>query len=226
VTRTRRDDAAGRPNVAVIAALAVIGIALLAVVLVSVLGGDDDGETSAGDTIPTPGASLSPECQQIHEGHNVMSWNPTMADEMAECAWPYDPFLSTLEGGEADPAFDDVAFESHLYQEVWDLVGAADLGICSVATLPDQPEAGFAFGFSYDFAAPGCPEATPTGSVVVREYSTRDQRDAAGHALATEGFPTFVLGRWVVVVEAEDFGPAATLSTALTDLGAVEVTAE
>ncbi len=209
-----------------IAALAVVGIALLAVVLVSVLGGDDGGQGSADETVPSPGASLSPECAQIHEGHNVMSWNPTMADEMAECAWPYDPFLSTLEGGEADPELDEVAFESHLYQEIWDVIGAADLGICSVATLPDQPEAGFAFGFSYDFAAPGCPEATPTGSVVVREYSTRDQRDDAAHALSASGSPTFVLGRWVVVVEGDDLATTGTLSTALVDLGAVEVTAE
>lgn len=211
---------------AVIAALAVVAIALLAVVLVSVLGGDDDGETSAQETSPTSGASLSPECQQLHEGHNVMSWNPTMADEMAECAWPYDPFLSTLEGGEADAELDQVAFESHLYQEIWDVVGAADLGICSVAALPEQPEAGFAFGFSYDFAAAGCPDATPTGAVVVREYSTRDQRDTAAHSLAPGGPPTLVFGRWVVVVDAEDLATAATLTTALTDLGAVEVTAE
>jgi hypothetical protein len=209
----------------VVAALAVVGIALLAVVLVSVLGGDD-GDGSAETTVPTPGASLSPECEQIHEGHNVMSWNPTMADEMAGCAWPYDPFLSTLEGGEADPALDEAAFESHLYQEVWDVIGAADLGICSVGTLPDQPEAGFAFGFAYEVAAPGCPDATPTGSVVVREYSTRDQRDAAAHGLAAEGSPTFVLGRWVVVVEGGDGPAAAALSTGLTELGAVEVISE
>jgi hypothetical protein len=212
--------------VAVIAALVVVAVALLAVVLVSVLGGDDDDDVGTEGPAPAPGATLSPECQQIHSGHNTMSWNPTMADEMVDCAWPYDPFTSTLEGGEPDPALDGVAFEPRRYQEIWDLVGGADLGICSVATLPDQPEAGFAFGFSYDFAAPGCPEATPTGHVVVREYATRDQRDAAAHALSTEGAPALVLGRWVVVVEAADLPIAATLSTALTDLGAAPVTVE
>jgi hypothetical protein len=213
----------GRANVAVIAAVVVVGIALLAVVLVSVLGGDD-GETSTDGTIPVPGESLSPECQQIHEGHNVMSWNPTMADEMADCAWPYDPFLSTLEGGEPDPALDEVAFEPHRYQQVWDLIGAADLGICAVASLPEEPSAGFAFGFAYDYAAPGCPDATPTGEVVVREYSTRDQRDGAAHALAADtGLPTFVLGRWVVLVDEDDAAVAEQLVTSLEELGAVEV---
>jgi hypothetical protein len=48
----------------------------------------------------------------------------------------------------------------------------------------------------------------------------------AAHALSTEGTPVLVLGRWVVVVEAEDLSTAATLSTALTDLGAAPVTVE
>lgn len=207
-----------------IAALVVVAIALLAVVLVSVLGGDD-GESGADDTTPLPAPTLSAACEEIHSGHNTMSWNPTMADEMVECAWPYDPFTSTLEGGEADGALDAVAFEPRLYQEIWDVVVAADLGVCAVATLPDQPDAGFAFGFSYDFAEPGCPEATPTGHVVVREYSTRDQRDAAAHVIAAGGAPTMVLGRWVVVVESDDVSTAGGLTAALADIGAVEVTA-
>lgn len=193
----------------------VIGGALAATVaFAAVLARDDDAP--AADP-----ASLSAECEGLHSGHNTMAWDPTQADEMVDrsCGWPYDPFLSTADGGEEDPAL-AAPFEARRYAELSDVLAAAGAGLCSVGALPAPPAEGFAFGFRYGAAEPGCPGATPTVDLEAREWVTRAQRDAAAHAAASDR--TFVLGRWTVTVTG-DTALAEGVVDGLVDLGAVAV---
>lgn len=223
MTTQSRSRASGGPKLAAISALAILAVAVIAVIAVQVLSGDD----GANDPSPPPdmaGTTLSAQCAEVHAGHNTMSWNPTMADEMIECGWPYDPFATTLEGGEEDPGLDDAPFEPHLYADLWTMLGETDLGVCAVPNLPDEAADGFTFGFSYGLAEPGCPDAAPTTEMIVREYSTRPQRDAAAHRAAeAEGQPpVYVLGRWVITLHGDE-GGVGQVSSALTAIDAAPV---
>ncbi len=174
-------------------------------------GGADDGIT--------PG-----ECADVHEGHaghQAMMWTAQMADEMTEagCGWPYEPFLIDLDGGEDDAAL-DAPFEPRRYDELWAAITAADLGLCSVATVVEAQETGRAFGFTYQVGEPGCPGAVPTGSIAVGEYGTEAQRDAAAHAAARDADAerVYVLGRWVLELR----GDGARVEPLVADMGGQE----
>jgi hypothetical protein len=151
-----------------------------------------------------------------------MMWTPVMADEMTDagCGWPYEPFDVDLSGGQDDPALNGV-FEARHYAQLWDGIGAAGLGLCSVGAeteATEQTPEGRVFGFLYQLSAPGCPDADPTGLLRVDEFGTEAQRDAAALSSA-ERSTTYVLGRWVISLDGvgEDVGPA------LASLGAQRV---
>lgn len=195
----------------------------------------DDDSTTKGDAlvaVPTDGANGGGSCEHSHHGHNVMMWDPTMADEMLDlgCPWPYPPFETPTDGGQEDPALGS-PFEAHRYAEIWDAFGQTDLGVCQVAKLPDEPDDGFAFGFDYTAGEPGCPPGSDTASLVVREYATRAQRDAAAHEAASGGTDSDapdsvqVLGRWTLTTAADDDAQSRAITDALTEAGAVEVEA-
>ncbi len=195
--------------IALVVVLVLIG-GIAAVVLRS--GDDADGDALSGD------------CAAVHEGHDLMGWNPTMADEMLDsgCGWPYPPFEVDEAGGQADPALDE-PFEPRPYADLWDVMSAADLGVCTVASLPEEPGDGFVFGFRYEGSEPGCATGTGTIDLVAREHVTRAHRDAAANAL-TEG-SVFVLGRWSLQVLTDDQTEADRLTAQLTELGALAVAA-
>lgn len=176
---------------------------------------DDDGETA--DSV----LALSSECAALHSGHNAMSWDPVMADEMVEngCGWPYEPFLVSAEGGQEDAALDGAPFGARLYAEMWELLARSSVGVCSVGALPDPSDQGFVFGFRYQIAQPGCPGAEPTLDLVVREYASRAQRDAAFEELSEEA--PFVLGRWVLTLGDGGGAMADRVTAGLVDLGAI-----
>ena len=190
--------------------LAVAAACVIAVVVAN--RGDDEP-----DAVET---ELSGPCASLHGGHNMMMWDPTMADEMADldCGWPYEPFLVPTDGGAEDPAFDAAPFEARRYADLWTLTTGSGVGVCAVSTLPDAPADGFVFGFDYAISEPGCPGVAPAGHLVAREYATRAWRDAAAHEV-TDG-EAFVLGRWVVSVAADDPVMAAALEAGLVELGA------
>jgi hypothetical protein len=193
--------------IALAVVLAVLG-GLAAVVLRS---GDEGG-----------GTGLTGACAEVHEGHDEMGWNPTQADEMIDsgCGWPYPPFEVSAEGGQADPAL-DAPFEPHPYAELWTAISDAGLGVCKVATLPEEPGDGFVFGFRYEAAEPGCPTATASVELIAREHVTRAHRDAAAHRL-DEG-TAFVLGRWSLQLVARDQTGGDRLAAQLEELGAEPV---
>lgn len=180
----------------------------------------DFGDENADGTGGPQGATgtMDPACHSLHEGHAAMAWNPTAADEMveADCGWPYEPYLTSTEGGEEDPGI-DAAFEPRLYQKLSEAIGETGLGFCSVNTLPEDPGDGFVFGFRYDAAEPGCPELTATVELTAREYVTRAHRDAAAHAL--DDPEVIVLGRWVIQVAGTDQAGVEDLASRLIDLG-------
>jgi hypothetical protein len=209
-------------------------------VLWSVLGGCTDaspgGEaavtstTASGSVTTAPssaehtghGAGSEESCADVHAGHQAMMWTAQMADEMldAGCGWPYEPFMVALDGGEDDPAL-DAPFEARRYSELWAAISRSGLGLCSVATEVDETgDDGRAFGFDYRLGAPGGPGALPTGSVVVGEYGTEAQRDAAAHSAAgsADAEGVFVLGRWVIALQ----GDGAQVAPAIAGLGGQE----
>ena len=171
------------------------------------------------DEDPTVDSTVSAACEGLHAGHSVMGWDPTMADEMVEhgCGWPYEPFLSTIEGGKEDRQL-AAPFEPRRYAELWAVLTTAGAGVCSVAALPDPPSQGFVFGFIYRVAAPGCPGAEPSVELVAREYAARAQRDTAVSDDPSDR--TFVLGRWALSVSG-DTELAELIVDGLLGLGAV-----
>lgn len=142
-------------------------------------------------------------------------WNPTMADEMvdAECGWPYPPFELEPVEGKDDPAL-DAAFEARRYSELWQVITAARFGTCAVATDVTGGGPGALFEFTYRLGPAGCPGAQPDGELVVAEYGTEAQRDAA--AVAAGDGTSLVLGRWNISLT----GRAEQLEPALVALGA------
>lgn len=196
-------------------------IGLVAIILV--LSACGSGEDEGAATTSTSPESLSGDCAQVHAGHAVMMWTPGIADEMvtAGCGWPYEPFLVPLDGGTDDPAL-DTAFEPRSYDELWTAITQAGFGLCSVGTEPNSPDVtptdGRAFGFAYEYAAPGCPGAAPTGTLRVSEYGTEAQRDAAANSHPAD-VEALVLGRWVLLLE----GDAGGLGENLERLGAQRV---
>lgn len=168
--------------------------------------------------------ALTGACAELHAGHDLMGWNPTQADEMldGDCGWPYPPYEVSASGGEADPAL-DAPFEPRPYAELWDAMNAAELGVCTVASLPDEPGDGFVFGFRYEGSEPGCATGSGTIDLVAREHVTRAQRDTAAHAI--DDGSAFVLGRWSLQVVSEDQTEADRLTAQLTELGATAVAA-
>lgn len=208
--------------------LGVVVLLVVAAVAVAVVATSDDepDATGSGGTVPATegGAAAAPltgACENLHAGHGIAMWNPTMADEMTEggCPFPYEPFMVPLEGGTEDPAI-EAPFEPRLYDELWQVFSGLGLGVCQVATLPEEPADGFTFGFRYAVGPAGCPDLEGDGAVVVREYATRAFRDAAAHAASGDG--TMVLGRWVLTVEGGT-ERAAQVATALEGVGAVTV---
>ena len=194
----------------------------VAVVVLIAAAGDEPEAASDDAAAPSP---LSDACTELHSGHNAMSWDPTMADEMVAkgCGWPYEPFLSSSDGATQDAALDAAPFEPRLYDEIWQVIGRTGLGVCTVTGLPDPPAEGFAFGFRYAVAPPGCVGADADVDVDVREYGTRAERDtAARQAGASEAL---VLGRWVITLEPGDGAIAEDLHRELAGLGAIDVPA-
>lgn len=227
-SRTASPD---RPD-AIVIGLGVASALVLVAAALFALGLFSDGEpdtvrvdgpiTSVPTDATTAPVGAPAPCDSTHAGHNVMRWNATMADEMvtAGCGWPYEPFTVPLEGGEEDPAL-DAPFEARLYSEIWDAIGQVDVGVCAVSALPEEPgEGGFVFGFDYGIAEPGCANDA-IAHVVVKEYGTRAQRDAAAHA--SDEAATYVLGRWVVTVFGEEQSMTDALEQAVDSLGAVPV---
>ena len=207
--------ATSRLVMGVVVAIVVVGAAIW-----FVASGDssDTATPTDGGGARAPGDSLDPGCESLHEGHAAMAWNPTSADEMveADCAWPYEPYLISTEGGQEDPAI-DVEFEPRLYQELSESIGEIGLGLCSVNTLPEEAGDGFVFGFRYDAAEPGCPDFTATVELTAREYVTRAHRDAAANDL--DDPEAIALGRWVLVVEGTDQERIDQLTAQLVDMG-------
>lgn len=214
--------------------LALTAVAVVAAIAIAVVMGDEpDGDDPAGDAagVEADGSAptapeLPPDCVNLHASHGIAMWNPSMADEMtaAGCPFPYDPFLPPLEGGEEDPSL-TAPFEARMYTDLWQLLSAADLGLCKVTTMDEPSEDGLAFGFRYVAGPPGCPDPEGAVAMEVREYVTRPWRDAQAHASTSDR--TFVLGRWVIGVAPTDAGdPAAVdaIATELDGLGAVELT--
>jgi hypothetical protein len=181
------------------------------------------GTAAAGPSTPSDGSPTADACAAQHAGHDVMHWSPEFADEMVAwgCAWPYDGFVTTMDGGAEDPAFDAVPFEGKPYADLTAMISGLNLGLCQFGNLPDPGHPGFVFGFRYAAAQPGCPGALPTVEMTVAEYSTRALRDAA--ALSDESGRVFVLGRWVIDVAGSDVAQADSIARSLTDRGAVIV---
>ena len=197
------------------AILAAVVAMVVVLVGLAVLDDDSSPEPTTEDAVDDT------TCVDLHTGHNLMSWDPTMADEMAarDCGWPYEPFVSPGEGGEPQARFDDAPFEPRLYDELWTMLGDLGVGVCSVGTLPDPPADGFAFGFRYALAEPGCTGAQPLADLVVREYATRGQRDAA--ATEEPDGAVRVLGRWVLTVDGEA-DIAGAVDGGLGELGGID----
>ncbi|MGY6501504.1 MAG: hypothetical protein ACXIVQ_11520 [Acidimicrobiales bacterium] len=206
-----------RPNpVVIIAGVWVLILAALAVVLV--MNDGDAVDTSASEAT---GPALPAECENLHAGHDHMMWNPVMADEMteADCPWPYEPFVVAADGGQVDESI-AAHFEPVLYSELWDMFGRSDLGVCQVALLPDEPDDGLVFGFTYTVSQPGCAEDAERVDVVVREFVARGWRDH--HAGEASSQRVLVFGRWVIEIDGSS--PIAdTIVGGLGDLGAVTV---
>lgn len=200
--------------------IAVVLVAAV-VVIATLLDSEDDGETAASTEVTT--AEAVDECANVHAGHGIAMWNATMADEMtaAGCPWPYDPFLVPTEGGQEDASF-TAPFEARLYDELSQMYAGLGLGVCQVATLPDESVDGFTFGFRYAVGPPGCPDMEGDVALTVREYVTRPWRDAAANA--STATRTLILGRWVIGVEGDDPAMLEQVVEGLVGLGGQEVT--
>ena len=208
---------------AVVVAVGVL-VGAIAIVLVVRGGSSGDGEAS----LPGPSSSSVPSgptttaasaggagCDGVHAGHQMKMWNPTMADEMVDagCGWPYPPFQLEEAAGADSPDL-DAPFEPTHYAELWQRISGSGFGTCAVATDLEGGEPGALFEFTYRIGPPGCPGAAPTGELIVAEYGTEAQRDAAA-VVAGDG-SSFVLGRWNLRLS----GDADQLEPALVAMGA------
>lgn len=203
----------------VVAAAVLLAAVGLAVVPSIDLTGDP--EVAVVDTTaPTTTVELD-ACGEAHLAHSEAMWDPSMADEMldAGCPWPYEPFVTSTEGGTENPNL-AAAFEARRYSDLWDALQAADLGVCSVAVLPEPPGDGVAFGFRYEVRPGGCEGTEQVAELVVREHVTRAWRDAQASEMGALG-PVVVLGRWTLTVDnATEFASNRVFET-LIGLGAV-----
>jgi hypothetical protein len=196
---------------ACVAALAIVAATLLS-------GGDDSTSPASGDRAAAQ--ALDGECASMHDGHDTMMWNAVMADEMldvADCPWPYPPFdvdHDVLAFDQAVPAL----FEPRRYDEIWQMLGELDAGVCEIRSIADPPGGGFAFGFAYLVASPGCADSHEAVEVQVREYASQAARDFA----AFEATAPLVLGRWVIVVDGGEPRRHAMVRGGFEGLGAVE----
>ncbi len=203
----------------------VVGVAVLlaaiGVAIVPSIDLDRDGaDTPAGSAAP-PTTLVADACSAAHAAHNVAMWDPAMADEMldAGCPWPYEPFVTAIEGGQENPSL-AATFEARRYSELWDALQEAGFGVCAVAALPEPPAEGFAFGFRYEVRPDGCEGGEQVADLVVREHVTRAWRDARAAELGAEG-PVLVLGRWTLTAEDATEFAANRLFETLVALGAV-----
>ncbi len=204
----------------------LVGIVAIVVVVRGGSSGEEDVSRSGSVTSSAPSDATTTTttttatgggggCDDVHAGHQMKMWNPAMADEMvdADCGWPYPPF--ELEDAAGVDSVDlDALFEPRRYAELWQLISAGGFGTCAVATDLNGGEPGALFEFTYKIGPPGCPGAAPTGELIVAEYGTEAQRDAA--ALVAGDGPSWVLGRWNIRLS----GDADQLEPALVAVGA------
>ncbi|MBK5222678.1 MAG: hypothetical protein JJE52_07350 [Acidimicrobiia bacterium] len=197
-------------------------------IIVALVADDSDGPESEEVGSPMGDASddraVSGECENVHAAHAVAMWSAVMADEMtsAECPWPYEPFLTSMDGGKEDASL-AAPFEARCYDDLWQMLSTMSVGVCQVARIADWPAPGFVFGFTYAVGPPGCPADTAVVVMSVAEHATRALRDASAHDVASSADPTFVLGRWVITLTGS--GDIQPIAEELRSLGAAEVTA-
>ena len=220
-------------------AVAVVGVAVVAVLIAVVVksAGDDDpavgGPAATATAQSEPGTTLfapddhtnlpaEPGCDQLSFHSAMQMWNPALADEMLtyDCPFPFDAAAVSMEGGAEDPAL-AAPFEPHRYQEIFDVITAERIGTCSIGRTPDPSVRGFVYGFIVRGRAETCAENNTNIEVVIREYATRAHRDEAAHALIAPSVQVF--GRWTIAYDGSDPEAIRRLAESIAALGAVPV---
>jgi hypothetical protein len=200
--------------------------------------GSDGDTTASGSNPPTSAAgapvattlfgaddhsNLPPEgCEQLKAHSGMGMWDAVLADQLLDydCAFPVDPSLVSMEGGQEDPSI-AAPFEPRRYKELFDTLNTAGFGMCTVARTAEPSERGFVYGFTISVHSPTCAENNPDVQMIAREYASRAHRDEAANTL--DAAHVMALGRWVVTVDGANTESATTLAAAIAQLGASTV---
>lgn len=166
-------------------------------------------------------------CEQLAYHSQMAMWNSTLADDLLDfgCAFPI--LLGTTTGtvpSSAPPLA--VEFGPLRYQGVVAGLQRAGFEVCTEVRVVEAPGNGFVYGFIFHLRQVSCVSDSAEIELVVREYATREHRDAAARRMADRDgdLMPLALGRWVISFEDLDrFGTSdlATAREVLLGLGGV-----
>ncbi len=213
----------------------VVAIGIVAVVVSVVRAGYDDSVPdppvpSSSDGAPVTfapdgaHADLPPEpgCDQLFFHARMAMFNPELADQLLDndCPYPFDPDAISMEGGEEDPSL-AAPYEPRRYLELFDVLTAERIGLCSVTRLAEESVRGFVYGFGVTAHADSCAASNANLEIAIREYAERAHRDAAANAAKEQIVQ--VLGRFTVAIDGDDAAVVERLAAAFESIGAERV---
>ena len=219
-------------------ALALAGLAVFALIVV-VMADPSDERASLSSA---PSLSVRPDvftlfdhdalpveagCEQLAYHAQMAMWSSTLADDLLDfgCAFPILPG-TTIEPAPSSLPPLTVEFDPLRYQSVVGGLQRAGFEVCTEVRVVEAPGNGFVYGFIFHLRQVSCASDSAEIELVVREYATREHRDAAARRMADRDgdLTPLALGRWVISFEDLDRSGTSDLATArdvVLGLGAV-----
>lgn len=166
-------------------------------------------------------------CEQLAYHAQMAMWSSTLADDLLDfgCAFPILPG-TTIEPAPSSLPPLAVEFDPLRYQSVVGGLQRAGFEVCTEVRVVEAPGNGFVYGFIFHLRQVSCASDSAEIELVVREYATREHRDAAARRMADRDgdLTPLALGRWVISFEDLDRSGTSDLATArdvVLGLGAV-----
>ena len=219
-------------------ALALAGLAVFAVIVVVMADPSDEQTSLSTASSPSVRADVftvadhealpvEAGCEQLAYHAQMAMWSSTLADDLLDfgCAFPILPG-TTIEPAPSSLPPLAVEFDPLRYQSVVGGLQRAGFEVCTEVRVVEAPGNGFVYGFIFHLRQVSCASDSAEIELVVREYATREHRDAAARRMADRDgdLTPLALGRWVISFEDLDRSGTSDLATArdvVLGLGAV-----
>lgn len=216
------------PEVVGLTALAFLGVAVFASIVVVMA--DPSDEQVPKPTASAPGVRpdvftifdhdalpVEAGCEQLAYHAQMAMWSSTLADDLLDfgCVFPILP-ATTIEPAPSSVPPLAVEFGPLRYQDVVGGLQRAGFEVCTEVRVVEAPGNGFVYGFIFHLRQVSCASDSAEIELVVREYATREHRDAAARRMAVRDgdLMPLALGRWVVSFEDLDRSGTSDLATA------------